>query len=128
MPLILDHVDLRVRDRSAATTFYDSFLIVLGAVKREGEEFTTWRIPPAGAALDDAPDNFGIVEDRLHVPGAVRIAFKAPSRDTVDTIAEILISQGASNVEMDDGIYGDSYYGVFFEDPDGNRLEVCVNN
>jgi len=88
MPLILDHVDLRVRDRIAAATFYDSFLTLLGAVKREGEGFTTWRIPPAGAALDDAPGNFGIVEDCLHVPGAVRIAFKAPSRDTVDTIAQ----------------------------------------
>jgi catechol 2,3-dioxygenase-like lactoylglutathione lyase family enzyme len=28
---------------------------------------------------------------------------------------------------MDDGIYGTDYYAVFFEDPDGNLLEVCVN-
>jgi catechol 2,3-dioxygenase-like lactoylglutathione lyase family enzyme len=110
MPLILDHVDLRVRDRSAATAFYDAFLCVLGAVKREGAEFTTWRIPPPGGALEDAPDNFGIVEDRGHIPGAT-----------------IVRSLGASDVEMDDGMYGDEYYGVFFEDADGNRLEVCVN-
>jgi len=57
----------------------------------------------------------------------VRIAFKAPARDSVDTIARILVSLGTRNVEMDNGIYGDEYYGVFFEDPDGNRLEVCVN-
>ena len=128
MPLILDHVDLRVRDRAAATTFYDSFLSLLGAVKREGEEFTTWRIPPPGGAIEDAPDNFGIVEDRQHVPGAVRIAFKAPARSSVDAIATIVLSLGVSNVEMDNGIYGDDYYGVFFEDADGNRLEVCVND
>jgi catechol 2,3-dioxygenase-like lactoylglutathione lyase family enzyme len=125
--VILDHVDLRVRNRAAATAFYDAFLSVLGAVKREGAEFTTWRIPPPGGALDDAPDNFGIVEDRLHVPGAVRIAFKATSRNSVDAIATILRSFAVSDVEMDDGVYGDDFYGVFFEDPDGNRLEVCVN-
>jgi catechol 2,3-dioxygenase-like lactoylglutathione lyase family enzyme len=127
MPLILDHVDLRVRDRAAATAFYDAFLAVLGAVKREGDEFTTWRIPPPGGALEDAPDNFGIVEDRGHTPGAARIAFKAPSRSAVDAIATILRSLGVRNIEMDDGIYGADFYGVFLADPDGNRLEVCVN-
>jgi catechol-2,3-dioxygenase len=125
MPKILDHVDLRVRDRKAATVFYDAFLAQLGAVKREGVEYTTWRVPD-DAALD-ASDNFGIVEDPQQVAGSVRIAFKAPSRDAVDAVAKVLGSIGARNVEMDDGIYGDDYYGVFFEDPDGNRLEVCVN-
>lgn len=47
------------------------------------------------------------------------------SRDAVDTVAAVLGEIGAPNVEMDDGIYGDDYYGVFFDDPDGNRLEVC---
>ena len=127
MPSILDHVDLRVHDRAAATVFYDSFLVILGAVKYEGEAFTTWRIPQASGAMDDTADNFGITEDRHHVAGATRIAFKASSRDAVDAIAKMLVSLGASNVEMDDGIYGDAFYGVFFKDPDGNRLEVCVN-
>jgi catechol 2,3-dioxygenase-like lactoylglutathione lyase family enzyme len=128
VPQILDHIDLRVRDRASATVFYDSFLTVLGAVKREGDEFTTWRIPPAGGSLDDAPDNFGIVEDRDHIPGRVRVAFKSPSRDVVDAVEKILTARGASNVERDEGIYGADYYGIFFADPDGNQLEFCVNN
>jgi catechol 2,3-dioxygenase-like lactoylglutathione lyase family enzyme len=122
---ILDHIDLRVRDRRAATAFYDAFLVELDAVKNEGDEFTTWRIPNGGTFAES--DNFGIVEDRAHVPGSVRIAFRAPSRRVVDAVAKVLDSIGARNVEMDDGIYGDDYYGVFFEDPDGNRLEVCIN-
>jgi catechol 2,3-dioxygenase-like lactoylglutathione lyase family enzyme len=127
MPSILDHIDLRVRDRAAASAFYDAFLGVLEAVKREDDEFTTWRIPPPGGALEDAPDNFGIIEDPLHVPGRVRVAFKAPSRRAVDDIVRVLNALGARNVELGDGIYGAAYYGVFFEDPDGNLLEVCVN-
>ena len=45
MPLILSHVDLRVRDRAKATEFYDALLNVLGAVKDVGKTFTTWQIP-----------------------------------------------------------------------------------
>jgi catechol 2,3-dioxygenase-like lactoylglutathione lyase family enzyme len=127
MALLLDHVDMRVRDRAAAATFYDAFLSVLGAVKRVGDEFTTWRIPPPGGSLADAPDNFGIVEDGGHVASAVRVAFKAATREAVDAVVQILVELGVPNLEMDDGIYGADYYGVFFEDPDGNRLEVCVN-
>ena len=52
MPLIVSHVDVRVRDRVAAAEFYDAFLNLLGAVKRVGEEFTTWRIPPPDAGDD----------------------------------------------------------------------------
>lgn len=124
MTKVLDHVDLRVRDRGAATRFYDPILTAIGAVKSDGEVYTTWRIP---ARPGDVSDNFGIIEDPQQVAGSVRIALRAPSREAVDAVASMLSSIGARNVEMDDGIYGDDYYGVFFEDPDGNRLEVCVN-
>ena len=124
--MILDHVDLRVRDRATATAFYDAFLSVLGGVKSETTEFTTWRVPPAGGSIDNAPDSFGITEDPEHVPGEVRIAFKASTRETVDAVVNILATIGARNIEMDDGIYGDDVYAVFFDDPDGNHLEVTV--
>jgi catechol 2,3-dioxygenase-like lactoylglutathione lyase family enzyme len=127
MGSLLDHIDLRVRDRAAATGFYDAFLALLGAVRHDGATFTTWRLPPAPDAAGDTTDNFGITEDPAHRPGAGRIAFKASSRNAVDAIATLLPNIGAQNVEMDDGIYGDGFYGVFFEDADGNRLEVCVN-
>jgi catechol 2,3-dioxygenase-like lactoylglutathione lyase family enzyme len=126
MPNLLDHIDLRVRDRASAAEFYDRLLRLLGAVKSVSEEFITWSIPPAA---DRAPSgSFGITEDPTHVAGAARIAFRAASRDVVDTVAALLPSLGARAIESDDGIYGASYYGVFFEDADGNRLEVCVND
>lgn len=126
MPLIVSHVDVRVRDRVAAAEFYDAFLNLLGAVKRVGEEFTTWRIPPPDAGDDwDGDGWFGIAEDLAMIPGSMRVAFSAPSRGTVDAIHVYLPAIGARNIEMDDGIYGDDYYAVFFEDPDGNKLEVC---
>jgi len=126
VPNILSHVDLRVRDRRRATEFYDALLNVLGAVKSEGENFTTWEIPPPDAGPEYEGDEwFGITEDAGMTPGPVRVAFSAPSRGTIDAIAVFLPSIGATHIEMDGGVYGERYYAVFFEDPDGNKLEVC---
>jgi len=124
--LILSHVDLRVRDRAKASEFYDALLNVLGATREVGKSFTTWQIPPADAPDDwEATEWFGITEDPAMVPGSARIAFDAPSRGTVDAIRVYLPAIGAHNIELTDGEYGPSYYAVFFEDPDGNKLEVC---
>ena len=126
MPLILSHVDLRVRDRKKAIEFYDALLNVLGATREDGKTFTTWQVPPPDAPDDwEATEWFGITEDSAMMPGPVRIAFDAPSRGTVDAIATYLPAIGGRNIEWTDGMYGPNYYAVFFEDPDGNKLEVC---
>jgi catechol 2,3-dioxygenase-like lactoylglutathione lyase family enzyme len=125
--MLIDHVDLRVRNREAATRFYDALLALLGAVRSDTSDFATWRIPAAADNAAEGADSFGITEEPDHVAGAVRIAFMAASREVVDAVVKVLSSIGARNVEMDDGIYGEEFYSVFFEDPDGNRLEVCVN-
>jgi len=126
VPLILSHVDVRVRDRAKATEFYDALLNVLGATRDDGNTFTTWQIPPSDARDDwEATEWFGITEDPAMTPGGTRIAFDAPSRGTVDAIATYLPAIGAHNIETTDGEYGPKYYAVFFDDPDGNKLEVC---
>lgn len=127
MPLILSHVDLRVRDRKKATEFYDAILNLLGAVKDEGPTFTTWSIPPPDAPADwEATEWFGITEDPEMVPGPARIAFDAPSRGTIDAIAVYLPAIGARNIEPPHEANGKNYYACFFEDLDGNKLEVCA--
>jgi len=126
MTMLLSHVDLRVRDRTKAAEFYDALLSVLGAVKEVGETFTTWSIVPPDAPDDfEATEWFGITEDPLMNSGPGRVAFDAPSRGTVDAIATILPAIGARNIEMPGEGYGPSYYACFFDDPDGNRLEIC---
>ncbi len=124
--MLLSHVDLRVRDRAKATEFYDAFLNLLGAVKDQGATFTTWQIPPHDAPDDwEATEWFGITEDANMAPAETRIAFDAPSRGTIDAIRVYLPTIGAQNIEMSDGIYGPTYYAVFFDDLDGNKLEIC---
>jgi predicted lactoylglutathione lyase len=59
------------------------------------------------------------------VPNENRIAFWASSTAEVNAIARLVGEIGARNIEGPDYDESPTYYAVFFEDPAGNRLEVC---
>jgi hypothetical protein len=73
------------------------------------------------------PEFVGLIEDPEHQPNATRIAFWAETKEQLDRIGVVIVSAGALNVEgpMFCPEYSATYYGMFFEDPSGNRLEVC---
>jgi catechol 2,3-dioxygenase-like lactoylglutathione lyase family enzyme len=124
MKSILSHVDLRVRDRERAVAFYESVLATLGSVRSDGKSFVTFASPDA---VDGTESDiwFGITADPAMTPSLTRIAFSASSREEVERAATAARAAGALNIEGPDSSYGPEYYAVFFEDPDGNRLEVC---
>ena len=66
-------------------------------------------------------------EDRQHQPNATRISFWAENRAEVDRIAELVRAIGGRNLEGPELCreYSPGYYAFFFEDPDGNKLEIC---
>ncbi len=119
--MLISHVDLRVRDRARGEAFYDPIFTLLGATMSHGKTFTTWEVEPGGDG-----DWLGITEDPELVPSPNRIALLAPSRAVVDAIFAKLPALGARNIEAPDEAYGPQYYACFFDDPDGNRLEVCA--
>ena len=118
-----DHVDLRVRSLAEARPFYEVLLPALGFtrdVKIEG-----W-LQYEAAGTDGATEFVGITESPQHIANECRIAFWADSMREVDRLAAIAVQAGARNVEGP--AYEDEdalYYAVFFEDPSGNRLEIC---
>jgi predicted enzyme related to lactoylglutathione lyase len=115
-----DHIDLRVPRLADVTTFYEMLLPALGFTRPAGiEGWVTFEATDGAAA-----EFFGVTESPGHVPNENRIAFWAEDRAAVDRIAEVAARGGARNIEgpMD---YDPGYYAVFFEDPCGNRLEVC---
>jgi catechol 2,3-dioxygenase-like lactoylglutathione lyase family enzyme len=121
---LFDHVDLRVRSLAEATPFYSVLLPALG--------FPNFCETPLGIAYDAVrdhpkPEFIGLIEDPAHVPNATRLAFWAETKQEVDRIAAVVARAGARNVEgpMFCPEYSPTYYGMFFEDPSGNRLEVC---
>jgi predicted lactoylglutathione lyase len=52
-------------------------------------------------------------------------AWFARSRDDVDRVAATLTRIGALEIDGPSEAYGPNYYAVFFQDPDGNMLEIC---
>jgi predicted enzyme related to lactoylglutathione lyase len=117
-----DHIDLRVRSLAEARSFYETLLPALGFtrdVRIDGWlQFET-------AETDSAPEFFGVTESSQHVANECRIAFWADSTKEVDRLAEIVVRAGARNVEGPGYHEGPGYYAIFFEDPCGNRLEIC---
>ncbi len=120
MPRIFDHVDLRVRSLKEAAPFYCAFLTELGFTQRV--EIEGWlQFERAG---EQASEFFGVTEDAAHVANASRIGFWAESNQRVDQMTSHLAAMGAQNIEGP-GFESETYYAVYFDDPSGNRLEVC---
>ncbi len=115
-----DHIDLRVSRLADVTPFYEALLPHLGFTRR---------VPVEGWLQFEAGDQengpfFGVTESPGHVANENRIAFRAESSAEVDRLAEVARRAGARNIEGPMP-YEPGYYAIFFEDPCGNRFEVC---
>ncbi len=126
--ILLGGAKVVVRDRDAAAAFYDTFLTVLGAVRRDDENETTWTLPPPDAPPDWRPHQwFAIVADPQMTAGSTTVAFLAPSRGTVDAIATYLPAIGAQRIVMPQAAEAGGY-ACRFDDLDGNCVEViCLD-
>jgi catechol 2,3-dioxygenase-like lactoylglutathione lyase family enzyme len=119
-----DHIDLRVKDMEVAKKFYGKFLPQLGfAHESPGEDFYTFY----SAGGDKPSEFFGFTQDRQHQPNGTRIAFWADTHEEVDRLAELVREAGGKMLEGPEVCvdYSPGYYAFFFEDPDGNKLEIC---
>jgi len=120
----LDHIDLRVKDFQEAMKFYQKLLPELGFTCNRSDD--TWGTFYA-AGGDKTSEFFGFIEDRNHRPNGTRISFWGDSRGEIDRIAQIVREIGGRNLEGPEicSEYSPGYYGFFFEDHSGNKLEIC---
>jgi catechol 2,3-dioxygenase-like lactoylglutathione lyase family enzyme len=116
-----DHIDLRVTDKAVALAFYSRICGALGFPHIEGADewicFSSVPYPEIGEYI-------ALSEDPRHKPSEICHAFWAASKRAVDQIAEVLRNAGAANIEGPAMFYK-GHYAVYFEDPTGNRFEVC---
>ena len=124
------HIDLTVRDPTAALAFYEPFLGYLGYRLKDthdrGYDFELG----SGQALSSVGlvkatgEGAGRGHDR-YSPGLHHLAFRAASRGDVDALHARMVEAGAVvlGAPADYPQYGEGYYAVFFADPDGLKLE-----
>ena len=119
-----DHIDLRVADLASVREFYGVLLPRLGFT--EDMNIPDWlQFSTQG---EGPTEFFGVTQSPGHTPNENRIAFWASSMAEVDAIARVLREIGARNIEGPSHVDSEGYYAVFFEDPAGNRLEVCYRS
>ena len=121
---LFSHIDLRVAHAEAVRPFYDSLMVLFGT------EPTTPRVVRYGYTRrygSIRADFFNIFEDPDARPTATRIAFAAPSVAFVDEVADVVRRNGGKNIEGPQFFeqHHPTFYATFFEDPLGNRFEVC---
>src|SRR6187401_2024198 len=117
-----DHIDLRVKNREKAQRFYGQVLPAIGFTQEHSdEEWGAFYIPGDGKL-----PFFGFTEDPKHEPNGNRISFWADTHEEVDRVAEVVRSAGGKVLEGPELCrdYTPDYFALFFEDPDGNKLEI----
>jgi catechol 2,3-dioxygenase-like lactoylglutathione lyase family enzyme len=120
----LDHIDLRVRDIDAARKFYGKILPAIGFTNKtsDDDDCVTYR-----ATGEGMPEFFCFTVDPNHQPNGTRISFWADTREEVDRVAEVVRQAGGKVLEGPELCrdYTPDYYAFFWEDPNGNKLEIC---
>jgi catechol 2,3-dioxygenase-like lactoylglutathione lyase family enzyme len=122
--MLFDHVDLRVSDLAKARPLYDTLLPAMGFshVAEDADSICYYR-----PNQDRTAPFLGLVLDPKHKPTGTRIALRAADRAGVDRLASVAAAAGASAFEPPHVCeeYTPFYYAAFFEDADGNKLEIC---
>jgi predicted lactoylglutathione lyase len=121
--MIFDHIDLRVRDVTAARPFYDAFLKAFGfrCKPQPNGDVVYYRV-----ADRQVREAVVLIEASDHMANEVRLAFHGNAPQEVDRIAAVALEAGARAFEAPQWCpdIAEKYYAAFFEDPSGNKLEV----
>jgi catechol 2,3-dioxygenase-like lactoylglutathione lyase family enzyme len=122
--MLFDHVDLRVSDFSKVRQLYDALLPAMGFARIAEDSDSICYYRPGE---ERSAPFFGLVLDPNHRPTGTRIALRAADRAEVDRLAAVVARSGAIAFEPPHvcNEYTPFYYATFFEDVDGNKLEIC---
>jgi catechol 2,3-dioxygenase-like lactoylglutathione lyase family enzyme len=114
-----------VSNLAAARALYDALLTAFGYTKHNADDTSVGY--HRSAETEDTDPFIWVVEDPAHVANGTRVAFAASSRADVDRVAKVAEGAGARAFEAPHlcAEYTAHYYAAFFEDPDGNKLEIC---
>ncbi len=122
----VEHIDLTVKDVARSRAFYDKVLGELGFRNFERDSYIFWSNALMTIAIREASAaNRDARFDRYRV-GLHHLAFRARSRGDIDAFHGFLVHEKIEVLDppADYPQYGETYYAVFFADPDGIKLEL----
>lgn len=118
---LIDHIQLVVRDMSAARRFYEAVLAVLDVPVGGGSDDFFWA-DELVISTADSEAALGELTGRQH------LAFQARDRAMVEAFHQAALAHGG----RDNGApgvrpYHPDYYAAFVLDPDGNNIEAVYH-
>ncbi|MEY2926625.1 MAG: hypothetical protein RL367_1102 [Pseudomonadota bacterium] len=120
---MIGYVTLGTNDLARAAKFYDAIAAEMGVGRMmDFETFIAWGTPGGGAGVglikpfDGNPATIG---------NGVMVALAAKDTGQVDRIHAIALANGGTD-EGPPGPRGETFYGSYFRDPDGNKLNAFV--
>jgi len=118
---MIGYVTLGTNDMARAAKFYDGLLGTIGAKRlMDTERFIMWGTGPGAAMLaiiqpfDKQPATSG---------NGVMVALKVDSKAKVDEVYQQALALGGKD-EGAAGARSPGFYGGYFRDPDGNKLNA----
>ncbi len=129
----IDHIYLSVGEVEKSLAFYDRLMPFLGLAK------LSRRMKVAVAAYESRAVRLTVYltaakggptpVDR-YAPGLHHLSFEVGSRAEVDIVHDELLAMGAAILDppADYPHYRETFYAVFFTDPDGIKLEVAYRS
>ena len=116
---MIGYVSVGTNDWKRGLAFYDALMKDLGAKRvMDYETFVAWKRPAGGPGFALAqPYN----KKAATAGNGSMVAFEVGKPADVDALYKKALSLGATD-EGPPGDRGDGYYGAYFRDPDGNKL------
>lgn len=116
---MIGYVSVGTNDWKRSLAFYDALMTELGAKRvMDYETFVAWKRPAGGPG-------FALAQPHDKKPACIgngsMVAFELTKPAEVDTLYKKAIALGATD-EGPPGDRGDNYYGAYFRDLDGNKL------
>jgi catechol 2,3-dioxygenase-like lactoylglutathione lyase family enzyme len=141
MEPVIDHIEITVRDVSAAVLFYDRLLPLLGfdlarrsdtIIERHEKHVVSYEHPRLGFAITSPLRAFAGETMNRRKPGALHhLAFRVQSRADVDRLHFELQAIGATIVSPPreyPEYTPPGYYALFFKDPEGIKYEIVCSD
>lgn len=120
---MIGYVTLGTNDLARAAKFYDALAAEMGVGRMmDFETFIAWGSPGGAAGIGMTKPFDGNVAT---VGNGVMIALEAKDKEQVHRLYDIALANGGT-CEGPPGPRGETFYGGYFRDPDGNKLNAFM--